>query len=142
MEEARIDIAARRDQVWDSMLRYLEGSDGRYLRGLLPVARLARKHPRLGLLFPFQSVNRLCFSRCFPGPYTNDCPCIGVDKLGRFGVSAFPYPRNGNWDDPPPYIGDARDAEHAIELASAGLPPNADEVWLAAPLPGDLPHSD
>jgi hypothetical protein len=122
-----------RTQRWSGFIKALESGDDWVSTGLLPVARLAREHPQLGPLFPFQSLNRLCFSRCFPGPYTNDCPCIAVDNLGRFGVSAYPYPRGEDWDvtPPPPHVGDARDAAHAIELAAANLPPNADEVWLS-----------
>jgi hypothetical protein len=77
-------IRTRRDREWNSMLRYLEKGNSWVTSGLLPVALLARDHPRLGLLFPFQSVNRLCFSRCSDFPYTNDCPCIGVDRKGAF----------------------------------------------------------
>ncbi len=109
----------------------LEQSDSVYYRGLLPVARLAHAEDRFRHLFPFTSVNRLCFSRCSEFPYTTDCPCIGVDRRGNYGVDRYPFPKLG-WDesDPDQTIGDAADAADAVAIALAALPANAVDIWV------------
>jgi hypothetical protein len=123
-------LRVRRDNEWASMVRHLEASESWVNSGLLPVARIARTHPRFQLLFPFLSLNQLCFSRCSDGPYTNDCPCIGVDRRGVYGVTAFPYFLGSPDEDPRPELALPTDANHAIEIAAAALPPDADDVWL------------
>jgi hypothetical protein len=41
---------------------------------LRPVVESAFAAPELRALFPFISMNRLCFSRCTQFPFTDDCP--------------------------------------------------------------------
>jgi hypothetical protein len=131
MDDTRDALRTHRDDIWEALLRRLQNSEG-YALELLPVARLARSHAQLGLLFPFQSLNRLCFSRCSEYPYTNDCPCIGVDRRGMFGVTGYPYYFGPAENDPRPALPLPRDAAHAIEIAAAALPPTAGEVWLGS----------
>jgi hypothetical protein len=128
------DIATVLEQRWDAFIGGLEGDDSWVGRGLLVVARLARAESTLGGVFPFQSLNRLCFSRCSDFPYTNDLPCIGVGKQGEFGVDRYPYSKNGR-DEPDEGrdmgdAGNAIGAADAIAIAVSVLPRNASDVWL------------
>ena len=124
-------IQARREARWNMILQRLEIGDSWVDRGLRPLAQLAREDPDLGRLFPFKSLWRLCFSRCSDYPFTNDCPCIGVDREGAYFVAPAPYDwdEDGNLRASPDWV-DATDATHAIALAVAGLPPNVGELWV------------
>ena len=48
---------------------------------LIPFFEVAKHTPELRQLFPFTSLNRMCFSRCTGYPYTNDCPAV-IPKTG------------------------------------------------------------
>ncbi|OOQ57210.1 hypothetical protein BC343_15585 [Mucilaginibacter pedocola] len=50
------------------------------------VVRLAKQDEVLGALFPFTSMNRLCFSRCTGYPYTSDIPLIQAALDGTYQV--------------------------------------------------------
>ena len=97
----RDGIAAVLAERWAELMRLFESDESWPGRGLLPVASLAHADAMFRGLFPFQSLNRLCFSRCSTWPYTNDFPCIGVGKGGDYGVDRYPFPSLG-WDEPDP----------------------------------------
>jgi hypothetical protein len=108
----------------------MEASESWVDRGLLPVAMLAHRDPRLGRLFPFTALFFLCFSRSSDHPFTNDCPAIGVDRDGIYRVMATAYPipfPDGDW---PAISGELSDPQEAIAIASRALPPSASIVWI------------
>ncbi|HVV98690.1 MAG TPA: DUF6193 family natural product biosynthesis protein, partial [Planctomycetaceae bacterium] len=81
---------------------------------------VARRTPKLRQLFPFTSLNRLCFSRCTGYPYTDDCPAV-VPKWGRGSRDIIPNCYTvelGNRE-----IGEGDGAE-AVRIVVANLPPN------------------
>jgi hypothetical protein len=96
----------------------------------LRVAGAALAHPRLGLLFPFTSLNRLCFSRCSRYPFTNDCPCIVVGgSLEPYVVCRKPYEPGLR---PGVVVGETTSLDEALEIAAAALPLTAAHVWLGS----------
>jgi hypothetical protein len=52
-----------------------------------PIVTLAAAHPVLGKLFPYTSLDRLCFSRCTGYPYTGDCPIVLPPNSGVYIVT-------------------------------------------------------
>ena len=125
-------LSLRRDQLWDGLIALLARGDSTYHGGLFPVAEHARLNDRLRRLFPFVSLNRLCFSRCSDFPYTNDCPAIGVDRNGRYGVTATCYPTPRLVDGVSVPLGDETDnPAEAVAIAAAHVPADA-EVWLGS----------
>jgi hypothetical protein len=125
------DVIQRRASLWQQFLHRLtiEAEGSWVARGLRPVAALAREDPRLGRLFPFQSLMSLCFSRCSDWPYTNDCPAIGAARDGTYDVSAYPYPKL-SWESPRPLVGYAANPTEAVRVASAALTPPMPGVWI------------
>jgi Family of unknown function (DUF6193) len=96
---------------------------------LRPVIKAAFVAPELRALFPFTSLNRLCFSRCSYYPYTDDCPCIAAWP-NEYIVQAW-------WtatDEPPPELVHTTDLDLAITTVIDNLPPNR-AAWL-----GDADH--
>ncbi len=120
-----------RQQRWERLLATLEGGDDWVSRQMLPAARLAHRDERLARLFPFRSLNRLCFSRCSEFPYTNDCPCIVVARSGECAVERLPYrgPGDGEGDLS---MGGFGDAALAVALASSALPQDSDRTWIGS----------
>jgi hypothetical protein len=53
---------------------------------LQPIVAEAATRPQLRQLFPFTSLNRLCFSRCTGYPYTRDTPHVEPIEDGRYNV--------------------------------------------------------
>lgn len=66
--------------------------DDWFYAGVLPLVRAARNDPVVGALFPFRSLNRLCFSRT-ANAYKpqHDLPCIDVISGGTFCVERLTY---------------------------------------------------
>ena len=96
---------------------------------LPPVIEAAFVTPELRALFPFTSLNRLCFSRCSHFPYTDDCSCIAAWP-GKYIVQAW-------WaatDEPPPELVRTTDLDLAIRTVIDNLPPDR-AAWL-----GDRDH--
>ena len=52
----------------------------------IPIIKAAMKKPALRQLFPYTSLNRLCFSRTTGYPFTHDCPRIEPQGNGRYRV--------------------------------------------------------
>jgi Family of unknown function (DUF6193) len=90
---------------------------------LRPVIEAAFVTPELRALFPFTSMNRLCFSRCSEFPYTIDCPCIAAWPE-EYVVQAW-------WDghDEPPELIRTTDLDLAITVLVDNLPPSR-ATWL------------
>ena len=122
------ELTAQRDRWWEALLGSLAADDDWVARGLLPVGRTARSDERLGRLFPFISMSRLCFSRS-TWPFTNDCPTIEVDPTGRYHVYARPYSEPTNDDGPIFVLGRDLGPDEAVLIAAAAVP-NDVEVWV------------
>lgn len=75
------------DDCWGRDRLRLSGSDDWASEQLIPVIEAAAASERLRRLFPFQSLNRMCFSR-EPGPPADDLPCIVAQRDGRYLVQA------------------------------------------------------
>jgi len=96
---------------------------------LLKLAQAAFADDRLGRLFPFKSMSRLCFSRCSEWPYTNDCPAIHSARgTERYTILDRPYGPEGSIG----ILGDTAFAGDAVEMAAAALPPDAAEIWVGS----------
>ena len=88
-------------------------SMGKNIPELAPIVAAASTEPRLRQLFPFTSLNRLCFSRCTGYPFTNDTPLVASRGKNEYEVisSAGKSLGRGNASD-------------VIALVVAALPPN------------------
>lgn len=73
----------RQTEVEDRWMHYLKNIG---FPELEPIVAEAATRPRLRQLFPYTSLNRLCFSRCTGYPYTRDTPHIEPVELGRYKV--------------------------------------------------------
>jgi uncharacterized protein DUF6193 len=100
---------------------------------LAPVIEAAFVTPELRALFPFTSVNSVCFSRCSDWPYTGDCPCIFGAGEREYIVLAWWYASDGS-DEPAPELIHTTDLELAITTVIDNLPADR-AVWL-----GDRDH--
>jgi hypothetical protein len=110
---------------WTSELERIGRDDSWVGQALRPVIAAASAVPQLQALFPFTSVNRLCFSRCSDYPYTVDCPCIAATKASEYIVQA-------RWtvsDEPPPELLFTTDLDRALTTVVENLPPNP-YAWL------------
>jgi hypothetical protein len=93
---------------------------------LTPVIVAAAADPDLRALFPFTSMNRLCFSRCSKYPYTLDCPCISANR-GHYEVLA-------TWavsDEPAPVLLETTDVAEAVAAVVEHLPSDR-RAWLGS----------
>jgi hypothetical protein len=90
--------AKRLADAWQAVARFSAGAPPRLRDRLDPLIAAARATPELADLFPFTSMNRLCFSRCSDYPYTFDCPCVGV---GHDGYAVQPTWAVSDEQDPP-----------------------------------------
>ncbi len=57
-------------------------------RSPIPLIKAAMKKPELRQLFPFTSLNALCFSRTTGYPFTHDCPSVVSHENGKYCVYA------------------------------------------------------
>lgn len=123
------DIRRRR---WDDIEDFFVNATSVSGPFMLRVVRMARRHDRLGRLFPGTVMGALTLSRS-SGEASDDCPSIDVDRAGLYGVAASTYPKP--MDGPhPPQLGDlTTDPAEAIETAAAGLPPTWTVVWIGCP---------
>jgi hypothetical protein len=78
------------------------------------IIKAAMKKPALKQLFPYTSLNRLCFSRTTGYPFTHDCPMIEPQGNGRYRVYM---------PDSQEIIGEGTAGE-AVEIAVNHLPSN------------------
>lgn len=112
------ELARRLEVAWEKVLQQAAG-DPQWLSDLsVPLIISARATPELARLFPFRSLNGLCFSRCSDYPFTLDCPCVGVLRSG--------YVVQGTWavsDEPQlPLLGVTLDLEHVLRVLLEHLP--------------------
>lgn len=109
---------------WQRQLDRVTTGDTWVEQSLEPVVTVAASDPDLRRLFPFTSLNRLCFSRCSAYPYTLDCPCIAAGH-GRYVVLS-------TWavgDEPAPVLAETDDASQAVSVVVAHLPDDR-TVWI------------
>lgn len=117
--------AQRREAAWETVVDRAAG-DPEWLRALsVPLVTLARATPELAALFPFTSMNRLCFSRCSDYPFTLDCPCVGVGRSG--------YVVQGTWavseEQGPPLLDVTFDLELVVRVLLEHLPSDR-STWI------------
>lgn len=94
---------------WDELLSRCDDDQSWVGQALRPVIAAASASSQLRALFPFTSLNRLCFSRCSDYPYTGDCPCI-VATAGDYVVLATWFVS----DEPAPELLTTTDLDEAI----------------------------
>jgi hypothetical protein len=114
---------------WTAVRSAWEGDDGWVGDSLRLVIESAFGTPELRALFPFISLNRLCFSRCSRFPFTDDCPCVAAWPDGYI-VQASSLVT----DEPAPELVRTTDLNLAIRTVTDNLPPNR-AAWL-----GDADH--
>jgi hypothetical protein len=81
----------------------------------IPLIKAAMKKPELRQLFPYTSLNTLCFSRTTGYPFTNDCPSIASQGNGKYCV----YAPSSRLE----IIGEGT-IDEVMEIAIKNLPPN------------------
>ena len=91
---------------------YLIHSNNKY--SPIPLIKAAMKRPELRQLFPYTSLNSLCFSRTTGYPFTHDCPVIEPQGNRRYKVR---MPRSQE------VIGEGT-VDEAIEMTIKHLPEN------------------
>lgn len=84
---------------------------------LLPFLDVAKRTPELRQLFPFTSLNRMCFSRCTGYPYTDDCPVITPLFIGDIASGQYEVRLRGR------LLGKGNGSE-AAEIVVRHLPSN------------------
>lgn len=109
---------------WQQQLDRAATGDTWVDQSLEPVVAAAATDPDLRRLFPFKSLNRLCFSRCSAYPYTLDCPCIAAGR-GRYVVLST----SAVGDEPAPVLAETDDASQAVANVVAHLPDER-TVWI------------
>ena len=87
---------------------------GNYKFSPIPLIKAAMKRPELRQLFPFTSLNTLCFSRTTGYPFTMDCPSVASQGNGKYCVYA---PSSHE------IIGEGT-IDEVIEIVIKNLPPN------------------
>jgi hypothetical protein len=98
--------------------------------GLDPLITAAAAEPRLRQLRPYLQMDRLCFSRWFDFPFSNDLPNAMADAAGFRVFRA---------NELPPYLGGtaagtlAGDADHAVELLVEALPEPLEVTYRRPP---------
>lgn len=85
-------------------------------RSPIPLIKAAMKRPELRKLFPFTSLNALCFSRTTGYPFTHDCPSVVSQENGKYCV----YAPSSN-----EIIGEGT-IDEVMEIVIKHLPPNCD----------------
>jgi len=119
-DEVAVAIRARwgsvRDQLGDSWVD----------EALRPLVEAAAQTESLSRLFPFTSMNRLCFSRCSDYPYTLDCPCIEANGSSYLIRSTWAVD-----DEPAPLLLETTDVDAAIAAVVENLPTDR-SVWIGS----------
>jgi len=91
-----------------------------------PVVAAAAESESLSNLFPFTSMNRLCFSRCSDYPFTFDCPCIEATPTTYFVLATWAV-----GDERAPVLLETANANEAVAAVVANLPPDR-SVWIGS----------
>lgn len=120
------DVATALRERWSALVERIGAGSSRVEQSLEPVVTMAAAHPDLQDLFPFTSMNRLCFSRCAAYPYTMDCPCISADRGHYVVLSTWAVS-----DEPAPVLAEADDPTTAVAIAAAHLPADR-AVWIGS----------
>ena len=117
-----VEVALR--DRWDAEVHRIATGTSWVELWLQPVLALAAADQDLRRLFPFTSMNRLCFSRCSEYPFTLDCPCISVSKDQYVVVSTWAV-----GDEPAPVLAETADPGEAVAALVAHLPADR-TVWI------------
>jgi hypothetical protein len=107
--EPKAAIYERGEEVEERWQSYLQDVG---FPELAPLVEAASRRRELRQLFPFTSLDTLCFSRCTGYPFTGDTPIVRSLKNGRFEVVS-----------PAGAVLGHGDAEEAAALVVAHLPP-------------------
>jgi len=117
----------RRERAWTEVAKHA-AKDKPWLRDLLlPLVEAAKETPELAVLFPFTSMNRLCFSRCSDYPFTLDCPCVAV---GRNGYVVQPTWAVSEEQDAP-LLGTTDDLASVLRVVVEHLPSDR-STWIGS----------
>ncbi len=119
-DEVRQAIQAR----WESELDRLNRTP--VDQALRRVFAAAAEDDSLRGLFPFTSMNRLCFSRCSDYPFTIDCPCIQATPTSYFVLATWTV-----GDHPAAVLLETADVEEAVAAVVANLPADR-AVWIGS----------
>lgn len=119
--DARLEEAL--EAAWAAELRLVTPENGWVEESLPRLFRAAAEVEALRRLFPFTSLNRLCFSRCSRFPFTFDCPCVAADR-GFYTVLA-------TWSvaGEPPVLGETTSVAEALALVVKNLPADR-RAWV------------
>jgi hypothetical protein len=118
---------------WESLLNRLtelEEDMSDESISLRPLIEAARRRPELRQLFPYMSLDRLCFSRTTGYPFTSDCPRAVAMENGRYRVySAKPRFEKrryggGEYEEAVYEVIGEGNVEEVINMLVANLPPN------------------
>jgi hypothetical protein len=109
---------------WDSVREQL--GDSWVDVAIRPLVAAAVESESLGGLFPFTSMNRLCFSRCSDYPFTFDCPCIEATPSTYFVLATWSV-----GDERAPVLLETQNVGEAVAAVVANLPTDR-SVWIGA----------
>ena len=120
--------AAEVEQKWQALYSHFKSDESKL--ALAPLIERVMEVPVLRRLFPFTSLDSLCFSRCTGYPFSGDCPSVCSTHF-RFAPRPTPGQR-ATFGPPRPYtVADSKgiflgegDVAEAIELIVQHLPPN------------------
>jgi hypothetical protein len=120
--------AAEVERKWQALYSHIKSEESR--GALLPLMERAMEVPVLRRLFPFTSLDWLCFSRCTGYPFSGDCPSVCSTHF-RFAVRPTPAQRAALGPPRPYTVADSKghflgegDAVEAVDLIVQHLPPN------------------
>ena len=120
------DVATTLRERWSAKIERVGAGSSWVDQSLEPVVTVAAADPDLRELFPFTSMNRLCFSRCSAYPYTVDCPCISADRGHYVVLSTWAVS-----DEPAPVLGETGDPTTAVAIVVAHLPADR-AIWIGS----------
>jgi hypothetical protein len=120
--------AAEVERKWQALCSHFKSDESKVV--LVPLVEKVMEVPVLRRLFPFTSLDWLCFSRCTGYPFSGDCPSVCSTRL-RFAPRPTPEQR-ATLGPPRPYtVADSKghflgegDAAEAVELIVRHLPPS------------------
>ena len=121
------DVDRRLRLAWEALTQSVEEDASWVGDSMRPLVRAASQRAELRVLFPFTSLNRLCFSRSSYYPYTTDCPCIAAVE-GKYVV----YRTWTVTDQPAPVIEqETSDVDAALRIICENLPEDT-TTWIGS----------
>jgi Family of unknown function (DUF6193) len=120
--------AAEVEQKWQALYSHVKSDESKV--ALTPLVERAMEVPVLRRLFPFTSLDWLCFSRCTGYPFSGDCPSACSTRF-RFAPRLTPGQREALGPPRPYTVADSKgnflgegDLAEVVELIIQHLPPN------------------